>query len=75
MSGINDIIEWNEFGSEFRLYVKHYRDDNDKVSMNIIFEDLTHDKVTELHIPNRKLKAFLNAVNGDMLSRKYEINV
>ncbi len=75
MPAINDIIEWNEFGSEYRLYVKHYRDTEDKVSMNIIFEDSTHDKVTEINIPNQKLKAFLNAVNGDMLSRKYEINV
>lgn len=75
MTKINEIIEWSEFGSEYRMYVKHYPDEQGKRCINIIFEDATHDKVTEINIPNKKLKAFLNAVNGDALSKKYEINV
>lgn len=75
MARLNDIIEWSEFGTEYRLYAKHRLDENERVTLNIIHEDVTHDKVTEINIPNSKLKAFLNAVNGDMLSRKYEINV
>jgi len=75
MAKINEIIEWSEFGSEYRMYVKHYVDESGKRCINIIFEDATHDKVTEINIPSKKLKAFLNAVNGDALSKKYEINV
>ncbi len=75
MGSLNEIIEWQEFGSEYRMYIKHYGDEQDKVCINIMFEDVTHDKVTEINIPNKKLKPFLNAINGNLLSRKYEINV
>lgn len=75
MGKLNQIIEWNELGSEYRLYVKHFWGADDKVNINIVFEDATHDKVTEINIPNKKVKDFLKAVNGDILSKKYEINV
>ena len=64
MSALNEIIEWSEYGSEYRLYVKHHWDKEDKVNINIIFEDATHEKVTEIHIPNKKVKSFLAAING-----------
>lgn len=75
MNKLNKIIEWSEFGSEHRMYIKHYWDKDDKVNINIVYEDATHDKVTEINIPNKKLKQFLACVNGDLLSKKYEINV
>ena len=75
MTKINEIIEWQEEGSDYKLYVKHYRNEEDKLCLQLIFEDATHDKVTEINIPSRKLKQFLYTVNGDLLSRKYEINV
>jgi len=75
MSQLNEIIEWSECGTEYRLYAKHSWDEDDKICINIIFEDATHDKVTEMNIPNNKIKQFLTAVNGKFLSRKYEINV
>ncbi|MCA9407835.1 MAG: hypothetical protein H6755_03845 [Candidatus Omnitrophica bacterium] len=75
MANLNDIIEWQDYGSEFRLYVKHYLDEKEKVCLQIVFEDATHDKVTEINIPNTKLKQFIHQVNGNLLTRKYEINV
>jgi len=75
MGGLNEIIEWSDCGSEYRLYVKHNRDENDKTSIHVIFEDATHDKVTEINVPNKKVKQFLTAINGGLLSRKYEINI
>jgi len=75
MAKLNDIIEWQEFGSEYRLYVKHHWGKDDKVNIRITFEDATHDKVTEINIPSAKVKQFLNTINGKLLSRKYEINV
>ncbi len=75
MSKLNEIIEWQEFGSEFRIYVKHYRGPDDKLNIQIVFEDATHEKVTEINIPSKKVVAFLKAVNGDLLSKKYEINL
>ena len=75
MNKLNKIIEWNECGTEYRMYIKHYRDKEDKLNINIIFEDATHEKVTEINVPNNKMKQFLNAINGDLISRKYEINV
>lgn len=75
MSKLNEIIEWQELGSEFRLYVKHYRGEDGKLNIRLIFEDATHETVTEINIPNHKVKPFLTAVNGPLLSKKYEINV
>ena len=75
MSKLNEIIEWQEFGSDFKMYVKHYRGEDGKLAIQIVFEDATHDKVTEINVPSRKVIPFLTAVNGNFLSKKYEINV
>ena len=75
MAKINEIIEWQEFGSDFKLYIKHGRDKEGKLGIQMIFEDATHDKVTEINIPAAKVKQFLYTVNGDLLNRKYEINI
>ena len=75
MGNLNEIIEWQDCGSEYRVYVKHYLNDEEKVNLQLVFEDATHDKVTEINIPNNKLKQFIHQVNGNLLSRKYEINV
>lgn len=75
MAKLNEIIEWQEFGSELRLYVKHYRGPDEKLNIQIVFEDATHEKVTEINIPSHKVIAFLTAINGNLLSKKYEINV
>lgn len=75
MGRLNEIIEWQEHGSEYRLYVKHHSEGEGKVNIRIIFEDATHDKVTEINIPPEKVKQFLRAVNGNLMSRKYEINL
>ena len=75
MAKLNEIIEWDEFGSTFKVYVKHYRGPDGKPNIQIVYEDATHDKVTEINIPSKKVVAFLTAVNGNLLSKKYEINV
>jgi len=75
MRKLNEIIEWQEFGSEYRLYIRHHADKEEKLNIRMIFEDVTRDKVTEINIPSTKVKQFLNTVNGNLLSRKYEINV
>ena len=75
MTKLNQIIEWQELGSAFKLYIKHYHDKEGKLNIGIIFEDATREVVTEINVPNHKVKQFLTAVNGSLLSRKYEINV
>lgn len=75
MTQLNDILEWQEFGSEYRLYVKHNIEKDDKVSIRIIFEDATHEKVTEINVPSKKVKQFLNMINGKLISKRYEINI
>jgi len=64
LTKINDLIEWDYCGSSYSLYVKHFVDDEGHKGATMIFEDLTHDKVTEMIIPARKFSAFLQAVNG-----------
>lgn len=64
LTKINDLIEWDYCGSSYSLYVKHFVDDEGHKGATMIFEDLTHDKVTEMIIPTRKFSAFLQAVNG-----------
>ena len=64
MAKVNDLIEWNYCGSNYSLYVKHFIDDEGRKGLTMIFEDLTHEKVTEMTIPTRKFPAFLKAVNG-----------
>ena len=75
MPKLNEIIEWQELGSEFRLYVKHFRGADGKLNIQLVYEDATHETVTEMNIPSHKVVAFLNAVNGSLLSKKYEIDV
>ncbi|HNV24074.1 MAG TPA: hypothetical protein PLH56_05280 [Candidatus Omnitrophota bacterium] len=64
MAKINDLIEWDYLGSHFSIYVKHYTDDDGRRGMTMIFEDVTHQKVTEMVVPSRVFPAFLKAVNG-----------
>ena len=64
MPKINDLVEWDYCGSSYSLYVKHFVDDDGRRGMTMIFEDVTHGKVTEMVIPARRFSAFLNAVNG-----------
>ena len=75
MSNLNEIIEWNDCGSEHRIYVKHYYGKDEKLNIHITYEDVTHDKVTEINIPPQKIKPFLTSINGSLLSRKYQINI
>ena len=64
MPKLNDLIEWEYLGSRYSLYVKHFTDDEGRRGMTMIFEDITHEKVTEMVIPSRKFQAFLKAVNA-----------
>ncbi len=75
MAKLNEIIEWQELGTEYRMYIRHHWGEDEKVNIRMVFEDVTHDKVTEMNIPHTKVKQFLNTLNGNLLSRKYEINV
>ena len=63
MSSINDLIEWNDSGSHYSLYVKHYVNDKGHTGLTMIFEDVTHQKVTEIVIPPRQFPVFLKAAN------------
>lgn len=64
MTKVNDLVEWDYCGSRYSLYVKHFFDDEGRKGMTMIFEDVTHEKVTEIVIPARKFPTFLRAVNG-----------
>ena len=64
MTKVNDLIEWDYLGAHYSLYVKHFIDDEGKKGMTMIFEDVTHEKVTEMIIPSRKFPSFLRAVNA-----------
>jgi len=64
MPKVNDLVEWDYAGSHYSLYVKHFTDDDGRRGMTMIFEDVTHEKVTEIVVPARKFAAFLQAVNG-----------
>jgi hypothetical protein len=64
MAQVNNLIEWDYLGSHFSVYIKHYTDDDGRKGMTMIFEDVTHEKVTEMVIPSRSFPAFLKAVNG-----------
>lgn len=63
MGNVKDIIEWNAFGSAFSLYVKHYFNEEGEKGVKMIFEDETHDKVTEIVIPPNKFPEFLRTIN------------
>lgn len=64
MTRINQLIEWGDCGSQYSLYMKHFVDDQGKKGLKMIFEDLTHDKVTEMVIPPHKFPEFLSVVSG-----------
>ena len=64
MAKVNNLIEWDYLGSHFSVYIKHYVDDDGRKGMTMIFEDVTHEKVTEMVIPPRAFSAFLHAVNA-----------
>jgi len=64
VSKINDLIEWDYCGSRYSLYVKHFFDDDGRKGITMIFEDLAHNKVTEITVPARNFPSFLKAVNG-----------
>ena len=66
MPKLNELVEWDYLGSHFSLYVKHFTDDDGRKGMTMIFEDVTHEKVTEMVIPARAFPAFLKTVNGGM---------
>ena len=63
MPKVNDLIEWDYLGSRFSVYVKHFTDDEGKKGMTLLFEDITHEKITEMVVPPRVFPKFLNAVN------------
>lgn len=69
MSNINDLVEWSDCGATYNLYVKHYIDDEGRKGMTMIFEDLTHQKVTEMVVPPRAFPSVLKAINGGRLPR------
>lgn len=64
MAKLNELIEWDYLGSRYSVYVKHFIDDNGRKGMTLIYEDVTHDKVTEMVIPPRAYPAFLRAITG-----------
>ena len=64
MPKVNELIEWDSCGSRFSVYMKHFVDDDGRRGMTLIYEDVTHEKVTEMVIPSRKFPAFLRAVNA-----------
>ncbi|MCB9772172.1 MAG: hypothetical protein H6754_06440 [Candidatus Omnitrophica bacterium] len=64
MSKVNNLIEWDYLGSHYSVYIKHFIDDDGRKGMTMIFEDVTHEKVTEMVVPSRKFQAFLQVVNG-----------
>ena len=64
MTKVNDLIEWDYCGSRYSLYVKTFFDDDGRKGVTMIFEDITHEKVTEMTIPARSFPAFLQAING-----------
>ena len=63
MPKVNDLIEWDYCGAKYSLYVKHFIDDEGRKGMTMIFEDVTHEKVTEMVVPSRIFPAFLRVVN------------
>ena len=64
MAAIQNLVEWDYLGSQFSVYIKHTADEDGRRGMQMIFEDVTNDKVTEMVIPPRKFAEFLKAVNG-----------
>lgn len=71
MAKVNNLIEWDYLGSHFSVYIKHHIDDDGRKGMTMIFEDVTHEKVTEMVIPSRTFPAFLQAVNSGFEKDRY----
>ncbi|MCD4780290.1 MAG: hypothetical protein K8S27_07065 [Candidatus Omnitrophica bacterium] len=71
MSPVNDLIEWNDCGSSYSLYIKHFTDDEGSKGVTMIFEDLTHNKVTEIVIPPSKYPTFLRAINEGLARQQF----
>jgi len=70
MAKINELIEWDYLGSHFSLYIKHFMDEEGRKGATMIFEDMTHEKVTEIVIPARAFPAFLRTINdGNQYSK------
>lgn len=68
MSKLNELVEWDYLGAHYSVYVKHFVDDDGRKGMTMIFEDVTHEKVTEMVIPSRAFPAFLRAINSGAAS-------
>jgi len=64
MSKINDIIEWDYCGSKYSLYIKHFADQDGRKGVTMIFEDVHHEKVTEIVVPPHKYSTFLRTLTG-----------
>ena len=62
MPKINDLIEWDFAGSHFSLYIKHFLNEEGEKGCTMIFEDQTHDKVTEIVVPPQKYRKFIAQV-------------
>ncbi len=69
MAKVNNLIEWDYLGSHFSVYIKHYVDDDGRKGMTMIFEDVTHEKVTEMVVPSRVFPQFLQVVNSGVERR------
>lgn len=70
MAKINELVEWDYLGSHFSLYIKHFMDEEGRKGVTMIFEDVTHEKVTEMVIPSRAFPAFLRTINdGNQYSK------
>lgn len=63
MAKVNDLIEWDYLGSHFSLYIKHFMDEEGRKGVTMIFEDVTHEKVTEMVVPARVFPSFLRVIN------------
>lgn len=63
MAKINELIEWDYLGAHYSLYIKHFMDEEGRKGATMIFEDVTHGKVTEMVIPARKYATFLRIIN------------
>lgn len=69
MSPVNELVEWDYLGSHYSVYIKHYLDEDGRKGMTMIFEDVTHEKVTEMVVPSRVFARFLKAVNSGVERR------
>lgn len=63
MAKINELIEWDYLGSHYSLYIKHFMDEEGHKGVTMIFEDVTHEKVTEMVVPARVFPSFLRIIN------------